>query len=48
MPVGSPSGDQGRMKHDGAKSDCAADACMLAHGLHPKRVAHDALNRATT
>jgi hypothetical protein len=36
------------MKHDGAKSDCAADAHMLAHGLEPKRIASAALNRATT
>jgi hypothetical protein len=30
----------------GAENECAADAFMLAHGLHPKRVAHDALSRA--
>ena len=41
-------GDQRRMKHDGAKSDCAADACMLAQGFEPKRVAYAALNRAKT
>jgi hypothetical protein len=44
--MGSPSGDQRRLKHHHAKNDCAADACMLARGLHPKRVAHDALSRA--
>jgi hypothetical protein len=48
MPTRSPGGDQRRMKHDDAKNDCAADACMLAHGLHPKRVVHDALSRAKT
>jgi hypothetical protein len=48
MPARSPWGDQRRMKHDGAKNDCAADACMLAHGFEPKRIASAALYRATT
>ena len=34
------------MKQYGAKNECAADACMLAHGPHPKRVARAALNSA--
>jgi hypothetical protein len=48
MPMGLPSGDQRRAKHDGAKNDCAADTDMLANGPHSKRVTHDALNRAKT
>jgi hypothetical protein len=48
MPIRSPLSDQRRMKLDGAKNDCAADACMLAHGFEPKRVAYAALNRSKT
>jgi hypothetical protein len=36
------------LKHDDAKSDCAADAHMLANGMQPKRIVRTALNRATT
>jgi hypothetical protein len=46
MQMCSPRGDQRRMKSDGAKCDCAADACMLAHGFEPKRIARAAPNRA--
>jgi hypothetical protein len=31
--------------YDDAQCDCAADACMLAHGLQPKRIVGAALNR---
>jgi hypothetical protein len=48
MPMGSPLGDQRRMKLDGVKNDCAADACMPAHGLQPNRIARAALHRAKT
>jgi hypothetical protein len=48
MPMRSPSGDQRRMKPNDAKCDCAADACMVALGLRPKRIARAALNRAKT
>jgi hypothetical protein len=36
------------MKFDDAENDCAADACMLAHGPHPKSGARAAQNRAKT
>jgi hypothetical protein len=48
MPMRSPRGDKRRMKPDGAKCECAADACILAHGLLSKRIARAALNRAKT
>jgi hypothetical protein len=48
MPMRSPTCDQRRVKPDVARHDCAADACMLAHGPHSKRVTHDARNRVKT
>jgi hypothetical protein len=39
--------DQRRDMLDVAKRACAADACMLAHGLQPKRIVRTVLNRAT-